>query len=542
MRSSLPLYVRAGILVILVTTAALISTIPSLQLVAIGVVIVATALLGALVIWQKGQIEAGAAHAEASGERLRSIIDSAVDGIIVIDQSGKIESFNPAAERLFGYPHTEVIGRNISMLMPSPYHEEHDGYLHRYVTTGEARIIGVGREVTGRRRDGTEFPLHLSVGQMTIDGRPKFTGILHDLSDRVALEHQLRASEARWRAIIHAAVDGIVVIDAHGRIEAFNPAAERLFGYTEKELVGQNVNVLMPAPYHEEHDTYLTRYLVTGKAKIIGTGREVTGRRRDGTTFPLHLAVGELMVEGQRRFTGILHDLTGRVRLEEQLREGAALAKVGEMAAVIAHEVKNPLAGIKGAIQIIGGRLPAESRDTAVLTEIVKRIDGLDTLIKDLLLFARPPQPRPVAVDVVPLVTMTAGLIGQDPSLKDVRIDVRGSAPPVLADAEMLKIVFQNLLVNSAHAMQGCGTIDIVIGTSNGTCMIAFTDSGPGIPAEIRDKIFTAFFSTKTRGSGLGLATAKRLVEAHHGEIEVECPPSGGTTVTVRLPGPAPTA
>ena len=536
MNSSVTLYARAGVLVLLVFAAALLSTIPSLQFVALGVVVAATVLLGALVIRQKGQVDAEAADARESGERLRSIIDSAVDGIIVIDQSGTIESFNPAAERLFGYSCADVVGRNVNMLMPSPYHDEHDGYVSRYVTTGEARIIGIGREVTGRRRDGTQFPLHLSVGQMTIEGQRKFTGLLHDLSDRVALEQQLRASEARWRAIIHSAVDGIVVIDARGRIEGFNPAAERLFGYTEQELVGQNVNVLMPSPYHEEHDSYLTRYLATGQARIIGTGREVTGRRRDGTTFPLHLSVGELTVEGERRFTGIVHDLTSRVRLEQQLREGEALAKVGAMAAVIAHEVKNPLAGIRGAIQIIGGRLASDSPDAAVVSEIVKRIDTLDTLIKDLLLFARPPQPRPASVDVVPLVTMTANLICQDPSLKGVRIDIDGSAPPVIADAEMLKIVFQNLLVNSAHAMHGQGTIAVAIGARNGTCQIAVTDTGPGIPPAIRDKIFTAFFTTKTRGTGLGLATAKRLVEAHHGEIEIDCPPSGGTTVTVRLP------
>ena len=361
-------------------------------------------------------------------------------------------------------------------------------------------------------------------------------GIVPDLSDRVALEHRLRASEARWRAVIDSAVDGIVVIDAQGRIEAFNPAAERLFGYTEKELLGQNVHVLMPSPYHEEHDTYLTRYLATGRAKIIGTGREVTGRRRDGTTFPLHLSVGELTVEGERKFTGILHDLTARVHLEERLREGATLAKIGEMAAVIAHEVKNPLAGIRGAIQVIGARLPLDSRDATVLNDIVKRIDALDGLMKDLLVFARPPQPRRASVDIVPLVTMTADLICQDPLLKDLQIEVVGSAPPFFADAEMLKIVFQNLLVNSSQAMLGQGKIDVTIAAVDSTCEISFADSGPGVPEEIRDKIFTAFFTTKSRGSGLGLATAKRLVEAHQGVIAFECPPTGGTRVTIRLP------
>jgi PAS domain S-box-containing protein len=551
------MYIRAGILIAIITAAALISTIPSFEPASLTVVVLAAALLGWLLVRQEGsatrdrsatgalrrkaadlegQVATSITEARASAERLRTIIDSAVDGIIVIDQNGCIEAFNPAAERLFGYSSSEVVGRNVNMLMPPPYHDEHDGYLGRYATTGEARIIGIGREVTGRRRDGTVFPLHLSVGEMAIDDERKFTGIVHDLSERVALEHRLRGSEARWRAIIHSAVDGIVVIDAHGRIEAFNPAAEGLFGYTENELLGQNVNVLMPSPYHDEHDAYLARYLATGRAKIIGTGRDVTGLRRDGTTFPLHLSVGELTVEGDRKFTGILHDLTRRVHLEERLREGATLARIGEMAAVIAHEVKNPLAGIRGAIQVIGGRLPAESRDAAVLDEIVKRIDALDAMMKDLLLFARPPQPRPASVDVVALVAMTADLIGQDPSLEHVHINVAGCAPPLFADAEMLKIVFQNLLVNSAHAMQGQGRIDVAIAALDGSCEVSVTDSGPGIPEEIRDKIFTAFFTTKSRGSGLGLATAKRLVEAHQGVVQVECPPAGGTRVTVRLP------
>src|SRR5688572_2515918 len=226
------------------------------------------------------------------------------------------------------------------MLMPSPDREEHDRYLWRYQQTGDAKIIGIGREVTGLRRDGTTFPLHLSVGEMTVGAERKFTGIIHDLSERIRLEERLRASEEQWRSVIESAVDAIVVIDARGHIEAFNPAAERLFGYDAGDVIGQNVRMLMPSPYREEHDGYLTRYMETGKAKIIGLGREVTGMRRDGTTFPLHLSVGEMLIKGGQKFTGILHDLSARVRMEEQIREQAALARLGEMAAVIAHEIK----------------------------------------------------------------------------------------------------------------------------------------------------------------------------------------------------------
>lgn len=468
--------------------------------------------------------------------RWRSIIESAVDGIVVIDSQGHIEAFNPAAERLFGYVEHEVVGRNVSMLMPPPYRDQHDRYLQRYIQEGDARIIGIGRDVQGMQQDGTVFPLHLSVGEMSIDGQRKFTGILHDLSARVELEEQLRSSEARWRAVIDSAVDAIIVIDGRGRIEAFNPAAERLFGYAESEAVGHNVSMLMPTPYRDEHDGYLARYQREGHARIIGIGREVRGRRRDGSTFPLHLSVGEMSVAGQRKFTGILHDLSARVRIEEQLREQEALARLGEMAAVLAHEIRNPLAGIRGAMQVMASRVDSQSGEARVIKEIIARVDTLTDLMQDLLLFARPPQPKPRPVDLAPLVTTTIDLLREDPAVRNVTVRVEGSAPVVLADAELLKIVFQNLLINGAHAMGGRGELRVIVGAASTASSVTFADTGPGIPLEIRGKIFAPFFTTKARGTGLGLPTAKRLIEAQRGTISIECPSSGGTSVTVALP------
>jgi signal transduction histidine kinase len=248
------------------------------------------------------------------------------------------------------------------------------------------------------------------------------------------------------------------------------------------------------------------------------------------------LSVGEITIQEERKFTGILHDLTSRVQLEGQLREQAALAKLGEMAAVIAHEVKNPLAGIRGAIQVFGGRMVQGGLDTQILTEIVTRIDALDGMMKDMLLFARPPKPNRTPVDLVTLVRTTASLLGEDPALRDVDVEVAGTAPPVSADADMLRVVFQNLFINSAHAMQGKGRIRVAVEPVDMTCQVPFIDGGPGIPPDIRDKIFTPFFTTKTRGSGLGLPTVKRLIEAHNGQVAIDCPPAGGTTVIIRLP------
>jgi two-component system sensor kinase FixL len=343
-------------------------------------------------------------------------------------------------------------------------------------------------------------------------------------------------SRAILAAIFESAVDGIVVIDKAGRIEAFNPAAERLFGYSENEVLGRNVSMLMPAPYRDEHDRYLGRYLTTGEKRIIGIGREVTGLRKDGDTFPVHLSVGEMHIDGEPKFTGILHDLTERVRLEARLREQSALTRLGEMAAVVAHEVKNPLTGIRGAIQVIGGRLPADSKDAAIVKEIVSRIDALNDLMKDLLLFARPTQPRMAVIDLLSLSRMVADFVRQDPALHAVNIDVTGSPTPIHGDAELLKIVLQNLLLNAAQAAQGRGQIHVALTSTDRLCRIAIADSGPGIPQHVQDKLFTPFFTTKARGTGLGLSTARRFLDAHGGTISVDCPSSGGTTVTIELP------
>src|SRR5262249_3838070 len=183
---------------------------------------------------------------------------------------------------------------------------------------------------------------------------------------------------------------------------------------------------------------------------------------------------------------------------------------------------KDRAAGIRGAIQVIGKRLGDAAPESEVVREIIARIDALDVMMKELLLFARPVTLRKLPTDIVSLVSTTARFIEKDPALGGIAIDVEGSAPPLPADAERLKIVFQNLLLNGAHAMQGRGTIRVDVKAADGMCEIAVRDRGPGIPPGIREKIFTPFFTTKSRGTGLGLPTAKRLVEAHSGRITVE--------------------
>src|SRR5262249_22879595 len=178
-------------------------------------------------------------------ERMRSVVNHVVDGIISIDEHGTVTTFNPAAERIFGYAAPEVIGRNVKLLMPEPYHSEHDRYLADYLRTGQAKIIGIGREVVGRRKDGSTFPMELAISGFRMGERHHFTGIVRDITDRKRAEEELRQAEERMRSVVDHVIDGIITIDERGLIESFNPAAQQLFGYARAEVIGQNVKLLM---------------------------------------------------------------------------------------------------------------------------------------------------------------------------------------------------------------------------------------------------------------------------------------------------------
>ena len=355
-------------------------------------------------------------------------------------------------------------------------------------------------------------------------------------SERIQAELATRRGEARIHSILETAVDAIVVVDAQGRIQLANPALERLFGYSSAELLGQNVSMLMPSPDREEHDGHIRRYLASGVKHIIGTGREVAAQHKDGTIFPVSIAVSEMHFDGERSFTGIIHDLTRRKRIEARLREQSELARIGQMAAVMAHEVRNPLAGIRGALEVVGSRLPTESRDRAVMSDAVARLDALNQFVQDVLLYSRP---KPPAIRPTPLMLVIQRLIEllkSDAQFAQTAVTVEGPDVIVPIDPQLIERTLHNLLANAAQALKGAGAISLRIDTLDAVCRITVSDNGPGIPRDVRERIFEPFFTTKHRGTGLGLPIAKRTVEQHGGSIAVESTPELGTTIIIHLP------
>ena len=497
------------------------------------------------------QIRAQPTRSPSPDPLFRAVLDAALDGIIVIDRNGRILTANKAAEQMFGYTLAEVAGQNVKIFMPEPYAGEHDGYLANYLATGQKKIIGIGREVSGRRKDGSVFPMDLTVGEAPADGETIFVGLVRDLSARKAAELELRERESRLRSILDTIPDGIIVIDERGTVQSFSHAAERLFGYGEAEVVGQNVNTLMPSPYHQAHDEYLQRYLRTRERRIIGIGRVVVGLRKDGSTFPMELEVGEFAVGNRRFFTGFVRDLTeqqtAKRRIEDlqaELMHASRLSVMGQMASAIAHELNQPLTAVisyleTGRMLLEGGSAPPERLDD-LMRRAVAQSERAGDVIQRLRQFARKGKTdrRPENLNALVEEALAIALLGARQSRVHVTLDLDRNMTPAPVDGVQLQQVVLNLVRNAVEAMQEVEVRELQIRTrlSGDTAEIAVADTGPGISPELAERLFQPFATTKKAGMGLGLSISREIVEAHDGELIAAPRPSGGMVFRISLP------
>jgi PAS domain S-box-containing protein len=356
------------------------------------------------------------------------------------------------------------------------------------------------------------------------------------------------------QAVLNAAVDGIVMIDTAGIIQSVNPSVQKMFGYVPEELLGRNVKVLMPAPWQEEHDGYLARYLATGEARIIGIGREVEGRRRDGSTFPLDLAVSEVRYGGEVFFLGTLRDISERVRMEAEIRQSQKMEAVGRLAGGVAHDFNTLLGTIRGYSEMLLGALPAGEGLHRHVEQIHRAALRGAQLTRQLLLFSRRQEVQAQAVDLGKLLgdveVMLDRLLGEDVEL------VREIEPRLgqgWGDPGELHQVLLNLVVNACDAMPSGGTLSLSLSGLDADQEIAVeggrlpparyvllrvSDTGMGMDEEIRRRIFEPFFTTKEpgKGTGLGLSTVHAIVRRSKGGVAVESQAGQGSTFRVYLP------
>jgi PAS domain S-box-containing protein len=334
------------------------------------------------------------------------------------------------------------------------------------------------------------------------------------------------------RALDHAAI--VAITDVTGRISYANDTFCEISGYSREELLGQDHRIVNSSYHSKEFIRELWRTIASGH---VWQG-ELRNRAKDGHIYWVDTTIVPFLNERGKpyQYIAIRSDVTARKQAEEKLAQQAALARVGQMAAVVAHEVRNPLAGIKGAVQVLMSRRTPGDAELPVMRDIVVRIDSLSDLINDLMLYARPRAPRLGQVELRPLIADAVTIVRRDPGAQSIEIVVEGEDVSASADDELIKATVLNLLINAAQAMGGHGQIVVRLTKSGSYATIEVRDTGPGIPLEIRTQVFDPFFTTKARGGGLGLAIARRTAELHGGSLVLDCPDSGGTVVTMRLP------
>ena len=365
-----------------------------------------------------------------------------------------------------------------------------------------------------------------------------------------ALE-DLSSRQAHVQSILATVPDAMVVIDERGIMQSFSLTAERLFGWTAAEAVGQNVSLLMPGPYSDEHDGYLRRYLATGERRVIGTGRIVEGKRKDGSTFPMELSVGEMQSSEGRFFTGFVRDLSERQETEQRLHELQAevlhmsrLNAMGEMAAMLAHELNQPLSAItnylRGSTRLLAGDKPDLSRITTALDLAAAQSIRAGTVIRRLRDFVSKGDAERRIESLPKLIEEASALamIGVRQQVVQVRFALDRAMDLVLVDKIQIQQVLLNLIRNAAEAMEASAVRTILVSTSgveNGMVEVRVDDSGPGISPQIAKRLFLPFVTTKSQGMGVGLSICRTIVEAHGGRLWVEPSPSGGASFRFTL-------
>jgi two-component system sensor kinase FixL len=362
----------------------------------------------------------------------------------------------------------------------------------------------------------------------------------------------LKAREAHLRSILDAVPDATVVIDGNGVIQSFSAAAERLFGYQESAVVGSNVSMLMPSPYREAHDHYIGRYLTTGEKRIIGIDRVVSGQRKDGSTFPMKLEVGEMKSSERRFFTGFIRDLTERQETEHQLQELqtelarlSRLTAMGEMASTLAHEINQPLSAISNYLQGCNRLLETVDHPNAqkirdALAETTKQTLRAGNIIRQLREFVARGETEKHPENINKLVEEASALAlvgAKEEGVKTLfRFDIH--IDPVLVEKVQIQQVLLNLMRNAIEAMHGCPRKELLVATAKADrdmIEVSVADTGSGLAEEITDRLFQPFVTTKPAGMGVGLSISKRIIDAHGGEMWAEPNPGGGTVFRFTL-------
>ena len=477
--------------------------------------------------------------------------DASAGGAWIMDAETEIARLSEGARRLLGLADRGAEGALVDLL---PI----DAAARKQVRAAIRRCVKSGADIDVRLRLAATEPATTVrlMGGAVPDGDGavrRLSGVLCNIEEEIRLAEEVAQRDAHMRSILETALDGMVVIDAQGIIHSFSRAAERMFGYSAGEALGRSVNILMAAPDRTRHDGYMGRYENTGERHIIGIGRIVTGQRKDGSQFPLHLSIGEASVEGRKLYTGFMHDLTETRRtesrtqqLQTELAHISRLSALGEMGSALAHELNQPLAAIGN--YITGSRRlladvpgPAAAKVEGALERAAEQVMRAGQIIRRLRDFVsrRAVERKPERVSKLVEEASALGLVGAREKGITLLYKLDPAHDLVLADRVQIEQVLVNLLRNGLDAMEASERRELTVASrlsSPGAVEIAVSDTGSGISADAMARLFDPFFTTKAAGLGVGLSISRGIVEAHGGHMWAENNEGGGATFRFTLP------
>ena len=516
-----------------------------------GVLLLLAALISWVVAYQGLSRKQAEASMRANEARFRGLFESAPDAVIISDPDGKIVMVNAQAQELFGYQRQELIGKPIETLLPERFRARHVAHRSHYVAEPQPRIMGTALELYAQRKNGSEFPVGVSLSPVRTDTELLIFSDIRDMTLRKQTELELRSSEARFRSVAETANDAVITADSQGNIVYFNRAAEHIFGYAVTEAVTQPLTLLMPERFRHDHKQGMRRFLTTGTGRAVGKTVELIGQRKNGTEFPIELSLATWKIGDDIYFTGLVRDITQRrqaeghiQRLNEDMRvRTVALEAVNkELEAFsysVSHDLRAPLRAIDGFSQVL-------LEDHAVVLDIegrghLQRIrtaaQHMGVLIDDLIRLSRVTRSE-ILIQEVDMSELAADIARElrmrEPQHRveltiEAKLQVRG-------DARLLRIALENLLNNAWKFTRGRDPAHIAFGRTqhNGQPAYFVQDDGAGFDVAYADKLFGVFQrlhdAREFPGTGIGLATAQRVIHKHGGRIWAQSVPDKGAT------------
>ncbi len=475
-------------------------------------------------------------HNEA---RLRAILFGLQDQVITIDPNGIVQFASQSCLAGFGYEPDELIGRNVNLLMPEPYRSAHDGYIAKYAQTGASTVVGNKREFPVLRKDGSLILCEIVISRIDIpDARtPLFSGVLRDISDRKRVEQELERRERLFRAIFDQEFQFVGLLEPDGRIVEVNRAALDAGGAKRGEWVGRflwDVSLWQQTP--EERQRLIASVERAAQGEFVRF--ETTHRCADGRIIDVDFSIKPFRDEGGQVLFLLpeARDITAaRQAANREISMMRSFAEIGESAALLAHEIKSPITAVNCALRAVAKQLGAD--ESAILQELVERMQKLEKLMRRTLTLARPIEQHPELCEPSELLRTAAEFMRPLLAERDVVLEIHAApeCPRIEVDIGLFDEVLTNLIRNALDATAPGGRIRLSAAAEDQQVVLRIEDDGPGIPEAVLITLFKPFVSTKTNGTGLGLAIARKVVEAHGGTIEVRSSPLGGALFEIRI-------